>query len=339
MRFRYDCDGDKAAELAARAALLVAGGAHLADFADCSLRDDARVALEEAWLALRSAARAARGHAVADGIAVAAAEWCRRLRELRDRPGREACGRAVLERLLHACDANALEDPLEAMARYVDACCVASYGHDWPEVEVAIATRGEHPRGEADPYGITGLALPAADGMQVRLQIHVESFGAAALAAVPVVLAHECVCHVATRPRGQADNESFFAEGFMDWAASYYLRAWDDRLPGALPAMSRTHAERLLSVLTRAPSPAATARIAGRRRAEGLVHALRSHHGMEEGDAGAQVARLAVGLNVADVRAGRREAWAGAWFTEGGRPLSQLELDCLAGRRPPEDIL
>ena len=57
----------------------------------------------------------------------------------------------------------------------------------------------------------------------------------AAFAAIPVVLTHECVCHVPAR-QWPPSNESYFAEGFMDWAALYYGQLWAGALPAAVHA-------------------------------------------------------------------------------------------------------
>jgi hypothetical protein len=337
--FDYHCEDEDAAELAALSMLLVASGVHLTDYVNGTLAGDARVVVQDALSALRGAAKAACPHGVAPGIEAAMVSWRGRLQQVRGDPVRDPQGVAVADELLASSAAAARLDALQAIVEVVEEQSAALYDGSWPGVVVSVGTCGKHPRGERDPYGISPVMKVTKAGVAtVELSIHVASFGPEALAAVAGALVHECVCHVAAQPLAPADNESVFAEGFMDWAASYYLQAWAVGLPGELAVMARIHDERHRGILIDGSSPAAIARKSGRRAAERLAHALQRYHGVAAAKAQAQVARFATWLNTADVRRVKKDAWASIVSARPMQPLTDVELRCLAGLEPPEAI-
>ena len=147
-------------------------------------------------------------------------------------------------------------DPFQEMFLAVEREARALYGAAWRPVVLSLAHIRSHPRaGQAadDPYALTAMTVwsrhAGHDEAQVELQIYGERFGPAAYAAVPMLLTHECVCHVPAR-QDRVSNDSAFAEGLLDWAAYHFLGIWAVKLDRDLGATARKHAERLKSVLT-----------------------------------------------------------------------------------------
>jgi hypothetical protein len=340
VQLQYDCASDKALQIAARASLLVASGIHLANYVEGPLGGDGRAALDSALSELWSAAKVACGQAsIAAGIAAATVDWQERLYRLRDDAAREVSGIAVIEELLASCARAGTADALERLIAGIVEPCAELYGDSWRDLVVEVGSWKNHPRREDDPYGISSIASVGEEQAQVRLQIHVETFGPAALAALAGAMAHECVCHVAARPLEPGGNESPFAEGFMDWAASYYLCIWAADLPGELGLIVEGHHARHGAILVRGSSAAAVARKGGRRAAQRLALRLQRHHGIEQAAACALVAGFAVRMNLAEVRRARKDGWATVLSTQAEGPLSARELECVEGERPPEDLL
>jgi hypothetical protein len=341
LEVKYECSGEKAAEIASRACLLVASGIHLPDYLEKPRSGDERAVVDEALADLVSAARVARAERDPDaGIGAAAAYFRERLGERRDRPGRNAQGRAMIDRLLDSVACQATSDVLCEVVAYITGRCEDLYGDYWPEdTRIAIATRGEHPRNETDPYGITALTKRTADAVEVRLQIHVDSFGPHGLAALAGAVAHECVCHVAARPHGPPDNESAFAEGFMDWAATYYLQTWTADLPGELGTVADAQSARHREILLQGSSPPAVARKGGRRAAQRLANCLQRHHGKTAAEACAVVAAFGARLNTTEARLAKKDSWTIDVSSRRDAPLDDEQLAAVLGFEPPEFVL
>jgi hypothetical protein len=188
--------------------------------------------------------------------------------------------------------------PIESQARRL-------YGPAWREARLSVAHTRSHPRRtdlKQDPYALTALTPwpPDPVAAEIELQIWSDGFGPAAYAAVPMLLTHECVCHVAAR-QDRAKNDSQFAEGFLDWAAYHFFRIWAGKVDPQFASATRQHAERLKQVLTGQPTTSESqARLLGHHAAEDLQSWFEFEHTMTAEDARTHVARLAIELNKAD---------------------------------------
>ncbi|TMM38887.1 MAG: hypothetical protein E6F99_08185 [Actinobacteria bacterium] len=208
--------------------------------------------------------------------------------------------RAALE---HACGG----DPFQAMFRAVEREARALYGSAWRPAVLSLAHIRSHPREghpATDPYGLTATTAwsqrAGQDEALVELQIYGERFGPAAYAAVPMLLTHECVCHVPAR-QDRVRNDSAFAEGLLDWAAYHFLSLWAVKLDRELGPTARKHAERLKSVLTgRSTTREGAARRVGHDAAGNLAAWFESECEMSAEESFHRVARLAVELNMVD---------------------------------------
>jgi hypothetical protein len=141
---------------------------------------------------------------------------------------------------------------------------------------------------------------PKISEVVVELHIHHDDFGPAAFAALPILLTHECVCHVPAR-QDKASNDSTFAEGLLDWVAYVFHEQWAGKLDVELAPAARRHAEVLRSVLgRRIDSAEGRARRIGHEAAETLRSwfEVRCDHGPHESKLA--VAQLGVQLNKVD---------------------------------------
>jgi hypothetical protein len=209
----------------------------------------------------------------------------------------------VRARLNRACGA----DPFRAMFEAVEREARALYGPAWRPVALSLAHIRSHPRqahAADDPYAVTATTVwsehSGQDRAEVELQIFADRFGPAAYAAVPMLLTHECVCHVPAR-QDRVKNDSTFAEGLLDWAAYHFLSLWAVKLDRELGPTARKHAERLKRVLTGRPGTREeAARQFGHDAAGSLAAWFESECAMSAEESGHRVARLAVELNMVD---------------------------------------
>jgi hypothetical protein len=202
----------------------------------------------------------------------------------------------------HVCGA----DPFRAMFEAVERESRALYGSAWRPVALSLAHIRSHPRAAhpaEDPYAVTATTAwsdrSGRDEAEVELQIFGERFGPAAYAAVPMLLTHECVCHVPAR-QDRVRNDSTFAEGLLDWAAYHFLSLWAVKLDRGLGPTARKHAERLKSVLARRMTREGAARQFGHDAAGNLAAWFESECAMSAEESIHRVARLAVELNMVD---------------------------------------
>ena len=131
------------------------------------------------------------------------------------------------------------------------------------------------------------------------MRIECEMFGPAAFAALPLLLTHECICHVPAR-QDRAANDSPFAEGFLDWAAYVYYENWVVKLDHTFAPAARRHAELLRGILTSDPGREGDARRTGHQAARNLQTWFEVACGHQAAEAMLTVARLAVQLNIVD---------------------------------------
>lgn len=196
-------------------------------------------------------------------------------------------------------------DPFTVMLQNIEREASMLYRDAWRPTVLSVLHRRTHPRSAlpaADPYPVTSAVVwpPAADAVEIELHVFCEKFGPAAYAVVPMLLTHECVCHVPARQDG-AKADSPFAEGLLDWAAYYFLDAWAMKLdPRSGPAI-RKHAQQLKVVLLGdAATSAGVARRVGHDAADNLRAWFEQRLGLPYDASRVRVAEFAVRLNVVD---------------------------------------
>jgi hypothetical protein len=193
-------------------------------------------------------------------------------------------------------------DPFREIFAGISSLASALYGSAWRPATLWVVHIRSHPRGETtalDPYVVTATTPWPPDEAKatVELQIFCDEFGPAAYAAVPILLTHECVCHVPAR-QDRAKNDSAFAEGFLDWAAYFFLDQWAGKLDTALAPAARRHARELRYVLTRRTNtPEGRARMVGHEAAETLLAWFENDCCLCPYESQLRVAQLAVQLN------------------------------------------
>lgn len=204
-------------------------------------------------------------------------------------------------------------DPYRLLFDRIEARAHGIYGDAWRPAVLSVAHLASHPRGpdvdrHRDPYPVSALTPwpPGDSEAEIELLVCCDQFGPEAFAAVPMLLAHECVCHVPAR-QDRAKNDSPFAEGFVDWAAHHFLYQWAVDLGPELAAAARQHAEGLKRVLTDRVGREGAARRRGHEAAEVLSAWLESDCGLPHLECRPRVARLAVELNQIDQPIARKD--------------------------------
>lgn len=277
-----------------RGALLRALGPKLADLHESC----ATPAIQQAITGLHLSADAAAG-APDDSraVALAVADWRTRVQPLALALAEDSAERLVLEEALALVQEADPSDPFAALFTSIGSHAGRLYEEDWRAPRLELEKLIAHPRTPVpgDPYGITASLTPGSPP-RVTVQIHHDGFGPAAFAAMPALLAHECVCHAGAQ-HAQVSNTSVFAEGFMDWAASHFLELWMPAIDAGLAPAAIEHAELLRATLCGPRTVHAAARMRGRRAAERAVTRLVARRGVPVEEARARVARLAIELN------------------------------------------
>ncbi len=245
--------------------------------------------------------------------------------------------RIVLSAVRAGCDK--VDNPLRAIFDFVARRAGLLYEEAWPDVHFRVARLGEHPREGRDPFGIGGLTEVDQQRVDVRLQMYLPSLGPRLFAVIPACLVHECICHVASPRFLRADNDSMFAEGFMDWAASFYLRDWEADLPSGLSVVAALEEQELQSVWRQSASGAAIMRQGGRRAAALLATALQRHHDHSREDAHATVASFAVQMNLVEASLAAKDLWVSGLPRTDQSPLTATLLNALKGLIAPADLL
>jgi hypothetical protein len=201
----------------------------------------------------------------------------------------------------HAC----ATDPFRRMFEQINRYAGAIYGEGWRPPTLMLAHILGHPRSSTpkdDPYVVTAMCTPSsgdADIAAVQLLICCDEFGPAAYAAVPSLLVHELVCHVAAK-QDLVKNDSVFAEGLMDWAAYYYLDMWASKIDAGLSQAARMHAQKLRDLLVKHGTAEGRARKLGHAGAETLRTWFECEFDRDADEAKATVSWLAVRLNQVD---------------------------------------
>jgi hypothetical protein len=223
------------------------------------------------------------------------------------RQGLEPEARQLLTQLRDLVQSTVASDPFRLLFEGIQARVGQLYGDAWRPAVLSVAHARSHPRGptadaQRDPYTVTALTpwSPNAAEAEIELHVYCDQFGPAAFASVPMLLIHECVCHVPAR-QDKAKNDSAFAEGFLDWVAYYFLDQWASQLDPDLAPAARHHAGRLKYVLTsQTPGNESAARRRGHEAAETLFAWFEGECGMLHAESEMRVARLAIELNQVD---------------------------------------
>jgi hypothetical protein len=217
----------------------------------------------------------------------------------------DAAARRLLTELKELVVSACGEDPFLAVFAPIESQASQLYGAAWRPARLSVAHARSHPRGSDvshDPYALTAMTPwpPDPAAAEIELQIYGDGFGPAAYAAMPMLLTHECVCHVPARQE-RAKNDSQFAEGFLDWAAYHFFGIWAGKVDPQFASATRKHAERLKQVLTgQVRTNEGRARLVGHDAAEDLRTWFETECLMSAEESRTQVARLAVELNQAD---------------------------------------
>jgi hypothetical protein len=232
-------------------------------------------------------------------------EWDARLTETLGFEHLDETARRLLEelRILIRCAQG--YDPFRRIFAGITALARDLYGDAWRTATLGVAHIRSHPRGgsaQSDPYVVTAMTPwpPSVTEAVVELYIQFDDFGPAAFAALPILLTHECVCHVPAR-QDRASNDSTFAEGLLDWVAYVFHEQWAGKLDVELAPAARRHADVLRTVLNRrSDSAEGRARLVGHMAAETLRLWFETHcdHGPDESKLA--VAQLGVQLNKVD---------------------------------------
>lgn len=258
-------------------------------------------------LELRAREYAARDVDENTAVTLVVEAWDARLTETLGLEQLDATARELLTELQVLVRCAHAHDPFHKIFTGITTLAKALYGDAWRTATLGVAHIRQHPRGGsgyADPYAVTALTPwpPSVAEAVVELHIHHDEFGPAAFAALPILLTHECVCHVPAR-QDRASNDSTFAEGLLDWVAYVFHEQWAGKLDVGLATAARRHAETLRTVLARRTDSAeGRARVVGHTAAETLRAWFEDRCGHGPDESKLTVARLGVQLNQVDRR-------------------------------------
>lgn len=286
--------------LLARASVFHATRARLSELCD---HIDQGGAVQAALLDLEMWAQEFAANDVDDETTVTnvVAAWDRQLTERLGRAQLDAGARDLLAEVQELVRLASWDDPFQETFARITALASVIYGAAWRSATLGVAHIGRPPREGGDPYAVTASTPwpPTATEAEVELLIQCDRFGPAAFAALPMLLIHECICHVPAR-QDCAANDSTFAEGLMDWVAYHYHEHWAVKLDPKLAPAARLHAGSLRQLLTRANSAAGRARRIGHQAAENLRAWFEIDRGQHYQESPVSVALLAVQLNQVD---------------------------------------
>jgi hypothetical protein len=256
-------------------------------------------------------------------------------------PSLSTVERSLLEHMAATIPDAVADDPFEALLRDIGELSRDIYRDAWIPPRLELAWRRRHPRPNLpvrDPYALTASTY-AAGSPTIEVSILVQRFGPAGYAAVPALLVHECVCHVAARQAGEVDNTSTFAEGFMDWVAGYFLEAWMALIDEGLANAALVHGYALRAILSETDSDASAARLEGSRGARDLAITLERDVGISHFEALARTARLGIELNVVDVPLPYKDAFIARIRRPADRHMVDALSDWVEGRVQAAELL
>lgn len=196
------------------------------------------------------------------------------------------------------------EEPFHRLFSTIVEQSVAVYGPAWPGCSLVVSRSDSHSRSGGQPagyYGVSATTHPGAGAPMIELRVSPGTFGPAAFAAVPALLVRECVCHVPVRPRDGADDDhdrGMYREGFVDWAAEFFLHRWAGLLEPDISGPALRHGTVALFLDRMGSTPRCHSRRVGRRSAEESAAWFRNSVLLCAEESDASVARLAVELNM-----------------------------------------
>ena len=238
-----------------------------------------------------------------------AGQWAASLRQTLDYtmlddayPDRTRRTCEVLGKALIALEEIPDDNPFENIFVRVCRLSAAVYRDRWRVPTLRVSHINRHPRGQGDahdPYSVTA-ATNTTEGLSpyVWVTFYLQDYGPETYAALPWLLVHECVCHVASGHE-DVDNNSPFAEGFMDWASRYFFDLWVQKIDPGLSQAARVHGYRLADFLQHR-SPEGAARAEGASAAQDLADWLTDVWPDDPPRAQRTVADLAIALNVTE---------------------------------------
>lgn len=315
----YSLDPEVWRALLARACCLWAARARLAQLDSLSHLTEIKSALIELNLKAKEAARA--GDDPTTAVRQTADRWRDHLMTLIDGLSGDlpasteaARAKAVLNKVYELCAAAADEDPIRNLFDVLEsgarATYEAVYTGAWRNATLSLSALMALPYAEGGehPYGIAA-SCDVAKAM-VELHIFPDGLGPAAFAALPRLLSHECVCHVAAR---QTDNisisTSVFAEGFMDWTAkTLFEDVWIDALDCDFAPAAKQHARQIEEYLAPRLTRGGATRRAGWRAADTAVAWYANAAPKPSSAARIAVAILAINLNTVEAPLRKKNA-------------------------------
>lgn len=323
-------------QLLAQSVLLQTVAGRLADFHDAALTSGAaHMALASLPLMCGSAATTAASDEQA--VAEAASLWSAQLDQA-IAAGTGDPNLALLESVRTQLSTFSVANHFARLFSEVSSRAAGVYGDQWIPPRLELGWVALHPRPGNDPYAFEALTKSGPPPV-VELIIHPDGFGPAAYSALPYVLLHEAICHVPSRPLGEASNSSSFAEGFMDSAAHFFLDAWMAAIDPALAPAALEHAHRMDPVITDASTPSGAARLRGRRAARRLVAWLMTEGGASLLEAQTAIAELARDLNCVDRSLVFKDAFVAAANDEPWPPDFQTRLLAVVESGAPGETL
>lgn len=325
----------RATELLAHGAILFSCAEHLEEF--ISLHRARRTVVLAASMELRLATvqAAAMAPGSDDAVGLARDLWSEQLARLAAVAGLATEEAQLLANLRTAATGAEAEDPYTVLFKRVAGRARALYDIDWPPLEFIVRTFSDS---RHDRYPIQAETVPASGRSPIAVVLKLDPVELIpdAFAAIPGLLIHECVCHVASRTAGDVDNRSAFAEGVMDYAARYFRALWL-RDFGPLRRPAEEHAQGVFDAIAQRDPTADRARRFGERVADKLAKRLELR--MSPGEAAAATAILAVRLNVADAPLVHKDVWVALLDEEGSVPVAPEVLEVIRGTRDPLDLL
>jgi hypothetical protein len=247
-----------------------------------------------------SATRAAQ--ATSDQAAIIAAEqyWKAKLKQALQTPGLTSAEIDLLRELITRPASGVPVNPFDALYQGVAKHAAELYGGAWPGTpDLSVLPLATHPRQPPDPYALTAQTKPTSSGVVVELLVQPDGLGPATFLTIPMVLTHECVCHVVELSAGApVNNQSPFAEGFMDWLSGYHLRRWLPLLCPGMAASAIVHAGLISAAAVPPGHRQYSPRLVGWTAAYELVSQLMSLQKLQPPAAETLVASLAIRMNL-----------------------------------------
>jgi hypothetical protein len=268
---------------------------------------DANGAVDQLHVFARSAAATASSDA--DVIDATVESWSAALDAYIEDPTLPADECELLQEVRRQVQSATAADPFSALFARLVAKALDVYGEDWQTPQFSLSHLPLHPRSPTpgDPYGVSATT-DSGSAPVVELWIHPDGLGPAAYTTIPYLFLHELICHVPARQRGEVDNASVFAEGFMDWVALRFFEEWIGEVDTAMAPAAEEHSRELGSILANPLTPEGAARRRGHRAATRVVAWLVGEVGIPHQEAVFAVARLAMELNKTDAQLVSKDA-------------------------------